>query len=76
MWQRYLNRSGNSGVTAYEIGEDYIWVEFVGGARYLYTRCGVGSNRLAAMQELALDGQGLSSFIGRHQDLPFDRNID
>lgn len=63
--ERYQNLSGNSGVTAYEIGQDSITVQFQDGAVYLYTGQSAGLANLREMQRLALAGQGLSSFIAR-----------
>lgn len=63
--QRYANRSGESGVVAYEIGAGSITVEFVGGDRYLYTDESAGVAKIAKMRELALAGRGLSTFISR-----------
>jgi hypothetical protein len=68
--QRYSNRSGESGVVAYEIGKDpeapAIIVEFFGGDRYLYTGASAGAENIATMQELAREGRGLSTFISQH----------
>lgn len=35
--ERYQNLAGNSGVVAYELGRDFIRVQFTGGETYLYT---------------------------------------
>jgi hypothetical protein len=63
--QPYQNRSGDSGVVAYDIGEHSIAVEFRGGERYLYTAGSAGSANIATMQRLAEGGQGLCSFISK-----------
>ena len=63
--ERYKNLSGNSGVVAYEIGDDSIAVEFQEGHTYLYTKASTGAANIAEMQRLALAGRGLSSFITR-----------
>lgn len=62
----YRNLSGRSGVTAYELGAGRIAVEFVDGARYLYTERSAGKRHIARMQRLAQAGRGLSSYISRH----------
>lgn len=62
---RYMNRGGDSGVVAYEIGDDSITVQFRDGAVYLYTSQSAGAAALAEMQRLARAGQGLNSYIGR-----------
>lgn len=61
--ERYMNLGGDSGVAAYEIGNDSIAVQFSDGAVYLYTSQSAGARNLAEMQRLAATGQGLNSFI-------------
>jgi len=61
--ERYRNLGGNSGVYAYEIGEDYIKVQFSDGAIYLYTNGVTGTYNIDNMKNLAIKGQGLNSFI-------------
>ena len=63
--ERYMNFSGNSGVTAYEIGDDSIAVEFQERTVYLYTNQSTGAANIREMQRLAIAGRGLSSFIAR-----------
>ncbi len=63
--QRYGNRSGHSGVVAYEIGPGRISVEFVEGSVYLYDARKPGAVAVAEMQRLARAGQGLSTYISR-----------
>lgn len=64
--QRYANRSGHSGVVAYELGADAITVKFTGGDRYLYTEDSAGAIHIARMRELAESGRGLSTYISQH----------
>jgi len=64
--QRYANRSGQSGVVAYELGADAITVKFTGGDRYLYTQDSAGAVHIARMRELAENGRGLSTYISQH----------
>lgn len=64
--QRYANRSGHSGVVAYELGADSITVKFTGGDRYLYTEDSAGAVHIARMRELAESGHGLSTYISQH----------
>ena len=61
--ERYKNLSGDSGVVAFEPGADFIWIEFVDGARYLYTYARTGARNVEHMKQLARKGQGLSAFI-------------
>ena len=64
--RRYGNLSGNSGVTAYEIGSDFITVEFRDGSTYSYTNSITGLSNIEIMKRLAAKGSGLSTFISRH----------
>ena len=61
--ERYRNTGGNSGIYLYEIGDDYIIVQFNDGGTYLYNYSSTGSSNVERMKSLALRGQGLNSFI-------------
>lgn len=63
--ERYKNLGGDSGVSAFEIGEGSISVLFSDGSEYLYTNQSAGSSNIAEMHQLARAGQGLNSFINR-----------
>lgn len=63
--ETYRNLGGNSGVAAFEIGNDFIKVQFNDGAVYLYTYQSAGSNNIEQMKVLARAGKGLNSFIMR-----------
>ena len=61
--ERYKNLSGDSGVVAYEIGSNFIRVQFSDGAVYLYNYASAGTDNIEHMKQLARNGQGLNSFI-------------
>jgi len=61
----YRNLSGASGVTAYEIDENYIDVEFVDGHAYRYDYAVTGRSNVEKLKSLALSGRGLSTYISR-----------
>lgn len=65
--QPYANLGGDSGVIAYENGNDYIKVQFESGRHtlYTYTNISTGSSTVQHMQQLADSGHGLNSFISR-----------
>ena len=63
--QRYTNRSGESGVVAYELGPDWIAVKFSEGSVYRYDGKRPGRPFVAEMKRLAERGQGLSTYISR-----------
>jgi len=63
--ERYRDRDGDSGVYAYEIGADFIRVQFEDGGVYLYTYASAGSRNIEHMKNLARSGDGLNAFITR-----------
>lgn len=63
--ERYGNLSGNSGVVAYEIGDEHIEVRFHDEVVYTYTYQSAGRGNVEQMKRLAKAGRGLSSFISR-----------
>lgn len=63
--QSYSSNSGKkSGVTAYEIGEDFIIVRF-GTADYKYSYSSCGQSTTELMKGFALASEGLSTFISQ-----------
>jgi len=64
--QPYANRSGSSGVVAFEMGADFIDVKFIGGDIYRYSARRPGARDVARMKALAEGGSGLASFIARN----------
>ncbi|MCX3264206.1 hypothetical protein [Pedobacter agri] len=73
--ERYLNHSGSSGVAAYQIGEDYIWVQFTSGSIYEYTYSSAGTRNIEEMKSLANSGSGLNSFIMKNVRNKYSRKI-
>lgn len=63
---RYRDLGGNSGVQAYELGDDYIKVRFSDGGLYLYTYSSAGSSFIETMKSLARSGSGLNSYINKY----------
>ena len=61
----YKNKSGVSGVTAFEIKSESILVQFNGEAFYEYSYSSAGKEQVEKMKKLALEGKGLSTFISR-----------
>lgn len=65
--QKYDNKSGDSGIKAFEIGEDFILVEFVGRKEpYKYSYDMPGNFHVEQMKKLALSGKGLASYISKY----------
>lgn len=61
--ERYKNLSGQSGVTGFEIGTDFIRVQFSDGHIYFYNNTSTGSHNIEQMKQLARIGRGLNTFI-------------
>ena len=61
-----MNRSGDSGVSGYEIGFDYIRVRFGNARVYTYSYLRAGSLHVERMKVLAQRGSGLNSYINLH----------
>jgi hypothetical protein len=62
---RYKDITGHSGVTAYEIEDDSIKIEFNHDAVYLYTYKSAGKRTIEKMKQLAQSGKGLSTYISQ-----------
>ena len=65
--KRYGNRHGNSGIAAYEEGDDFIRLRFTSGSVYLYTYDSACEEDIEKMKELAREGEGLTRFINEVQ---------
>lgn len=64
--QRYGNLSGDSGVTEYDIGTDFIRVRFHGATVYVYDYTVPGPHHVERMKTLARKGRGLGTYISQH----------
>lgn len=62
----YRNIDGDSGIVAYDYGNDWIIVQFKNGQAYEYQASKIGQAHISAMKELADAGEGLHSYIMRN----------
>lgn len=62
----YQNKGGDSNIAAFEIGSDFIKVKFNDNSVYLYTYASAGQQNIEEMKRLAIQGQGLNSFINKN----------
>lgn len=63
----YNNLSGDSGVLAYDIGDDFIKIQFRHYPKvYVYDSAKPGWSHVQQMQKLAAAGRGLSTYISQH----------
>lgn len=71
--EKYLNRSGNSPITYYQIAESSITVWFKGASRsYTYSYRKAGSYNVENMKRLAVSGSGLSAYITKNVKFLYD----
>lgn len=68
----YKNLSGNSGVTAYKLQEEGIYVQFQKEAVYYYSHAAPGKEHVDRMKELAEQGKGLATYISQNIRGNFD----
>ena len=71
----YGNRSGKSGVTAYQCDTGSITVKFINGDTYLYTVASAGAVNINKMQLLAGQGEGLSTYISTSVKNKYERKL-
>ena len=64
--ERYRNLNGDSGVTHFEIGSNFIRVQFHDPAIYVYDYHRPGQHHVEHMKMLAVAGRGLSTYISQH----------
>ena len=64
--KRYKNISGESGVTAYEILEEGIRVQFISKDIYYYSYDSTGKKHIEKMKTLAKKGRGLATYISQN----------
>jgi hypothetical protein len=71
----YQNKSGNSGVLAYEIFDHAIHIEFTDGGIYRYSYEKPGPMAVEKMKKLARDGSGLATYINQHVREEYEQRI-
>jgi hypothetical protein len=70
---RYANRNGNSAISEYEAGPDFIKVRYGRGPIYVYDYGRPGSVHVEAMKRLASAGSGLATYISQNIKKNFAR---
>jgi len=73
--ETYADKNGNSGISSYKLGTDYIWVRFTSGVTYEYTYSSAGSSSIEIMKSLAISGSGLNSYIMKYVKKSYSRII-
>jgi hypothetical protein len=67
----YRDTNGDSGVEAYDYGNDWIDVRFGAGStrNYRYESAKIGQSHIETMKRLADAGDGLNAYINTHRDV-------
>lgn len=73
--ENYKN-SDNSGVKAFEIGHDFIYVVFGKGEVYKYSYKRPGPGQVEKMKRLARKGEGLATYISRQIRSNFESKLN
>lgn len=71
----YCDTHGNSGVSAFEVGNDFIIVHFTKGGMYLYNYSKTGAYHVNNMIRLARTGNGLNGYINLNTKDTYARKI-
>ena len=64
---KYNDIDNDSNVDEFEIGEDYIIVQFLDGSSYTYTNTSSGSRHVEEMKRLANAHDGLNAYINKNK---------
>lgn len=67
-WRPYTG-SAQSGVMAYQIGDDFIRIQFRNQRVYTYSSKRISPDKIEHMKQLAVAGHGLNSFINQNPDV-------
>lgn len=71
--ERYKNRNGDSGVSSFEIGKDYIRIKFKETIKlYKYSYRKAGQKHVEKMKILAENGTGLNEYVNRYVSNLYD----
>jgi hypothetical protein len=63
-------KNGDSGITFYEIGEDFIKIWFKDKTEpYTYSNSGINELHINTMKTLAITGKGLATYINQHPEV-------
>jgi hypothetical protein len=65
--KKYKDLKGNSGITHYKVGKNYVVVKFKNKPDvYAYIYSKVAKHHVDQMKVLAVAGEGLGTYINRH----------
>lgn len=65
----YKDINGDSGISAFDYGDDWIKVKFKHGGAYEYRVSKVGAEHISIMKRLANSGDGLNAYINTNPEV-------
>lgn len=71
----YNDIDHDSGIAAYECGDNYITVQFKDGWSYEYTYQSAGMQQVEQMKLLASRNDGLNAYINKHVRKKYSRKF-
>lgn len=73
--EHYKNLGGDSGISAFDIGETSITIYFKKGGIYVYNYLRPGRAEVEHMKILAINGVGLNSYIQRYVGIRYAQRL-
>lgn len=73
--KKYHGHNRDSGIDAYEIGDDSIILRFKNGTEYLYTYLKPGKAHVDEMKKRAASGDGLNTYLNQHVREKFEKRL-
>jgi hypothetical protein len=67
--KKYADLSGDSGIVAYDYGDDWIRIQFKRGGTYEYRSADIGAAHVANLKRLADSGDGLNTYISQNPEV-------
>ncbi|NML23461.1 hypothetical protein HHL16_21455 [Pseudoflavitalea sp. G-6-1-2] len=74
--EKYLNKSGNSPISKYQIEDERITVWYNDDTSYSYSYPRAGKPIVDKLKELAVEGEGLATFISQQAKFLYDHKVD
>ncbi|MBO9635768.1 MAG: hypothetical protein J7578_21870 [Chitinophagaceae bacterium] len=74
--EHYLNKSGKSPITKFLIEDEKVTVWYNDDTSYSYSYARAGQPIVDKIRELALEGEGLATFISQSAKFLYDHKIE
>lgn len=74
--EKYLNKSGSSPISKYRIEDERITVWYSDDTSYSYSYSRAGKPIVDKLKELAIEGEGLATYISQQAKFLYDHKVD